>query len=263
MAQPHDSGPVTVDEKYEVASNTSDLTVGGGMIPPDVRTAQGDVILAAGMNESRLGMALLRLHSEWQSAAKPRRIDAAAVERLAESFRQQDEADRANCERENGELHRLEQRLAAADPSERFDLMVAIMERKRLYESGALPKRHKPKGGAEERARIEAEHWYANELRILANRLKGRALVLEQLMQWGQIKGVPAETVSRALLHWLAPTCQRCDGLGLIYRTNLPVKPCDCSHGETWTTDGEEYVIGHIKYCLGTARRSLRKRLER
>jgi hypothetical protein len=225
MAQPHDSGPITVDERYEVATNTSDLTVGGGMIPPDVRTAQGDVVLAAGMNESRLGMALLRLHSEWQSAAKPRKIDAAAVGRLAEAIRQSDE---------------------------------------RARESAA--KRQVPydrPGPALARAEREASAWYTNELRILANRLKGRALVIEQLTLWGQTKGVPAVTVSRALMHWLAPACQKCDGLGLIYRTNLPVKPCDCSHGEAWTTDGEEYVIGHIKYCLGTARRSLGKRLGR
>lgn len=57
----------TVEESYQVAGNTSNLTV-----EADVRGA-GDVLIAAGWSESRVGMALLRLHSEWDGASKSRR----------------------------------------------------------------------------------------------------------------------------------------------------------------------------------------------
>jgi hypothetical protein len=54
--------PPGIDERYQAASNTSDLRV-----EADHRGA-GDVLIAAGWSQSRLGMALLRLHSEWTKA---------------------------------------------------------------------------------------------------------------------------------------------------------------------------------------------------
>lgn len=57
----------TIEESYQTAGNTSDLTV-----EADKRGA-GDVLIAAGWSESRIGMALLRLHSEWDGCQKPPR----------------------------------------------------------------------------------------------------------------------------------------------------------------------------------------------
>jgi hypothetical protein len=54
-----------VDERYQAASNASDLTVDADQRGPI------DVVIAAGWSESRVGMALLRLHSAW-NAARPR-----------------------------------------------------------------------------------------------------------------------------------------------------------------------------------------------
>lgn len=78
-------------ERYETAGNTSDLTVEG-----DVRGA-GDMLIAAGMathipagqvlpevSQLRIGMALLRLHSEWSGLAKPKRADPELIRSLAE-----------------------------------------------------------------------------------------------------------------------------------------------------------------------------------
>jgi hypothetical protein len=50
-----------VEELYSTAGNTSDLTVEAD------RRGAGDVMIAAGWSESRIGMALLRLHSEYDS----------------------------------------------------------------------------------------------------------------------------------------------------------------------------------------------------
>lgn len=58
--------PRGVDERYQAASNTSDLSVDGEKVGQPI-----DTVIAAGWSESRVGMALLRLHSEW-CAARPR-----------------------------------------------------------------------------------------------------------------------------------------------------------------------------------------------
>ncbi|HYD75753.1 MAG TPA: hypothetical protein VEB23_04975 [Ramlibacter sp.] len=66
-----------IEEQYQTAGNTSDLTVDAE------RRGAGDVLIAAGWSDSRMGMALLRLHSEWDAAAKPRRMTDAQVRQLA------------------------------------------------------------------------------------------------------------------------------------------------------------------------------------
>lgn len=66
-----------VEEEYTSAGNTSDLRVQGD------RRSDADVLIAAGMNPSRVGMALLRLHSEWDKAEKPRRPSPGAIAAVA------------------------------------------------------------------------------------------------------------------------------------------------------------------------------------
>lgn len=58
----------TVDEAYSSAGNTSDLTVKAE------RRSDADVLIACGMTQGLLGAALLRLHSEWDGTAKPRKL---------------------------------------------------------------------------------------------------------------------------------------------------------------------------------------------
>lgn len=87
---PYDDSPPTVAERYEAATGTSNLTVFGGMVPDGHSSASGDVVLAAGMSQSRTGMALLRLHSEWAALAKPRRPSALVVEAKVAEFKADD-----------------------------------------------------------------------------------------------------------------------------------------------------------------------------
>ena len=61
----------TVDEAYSSACNTDDLTVKAE------RRSDADVLIAAGLSPGILGHALMRLHGEWDAAAKPARITQA------------------------------------------------------------------------------------------------------------------------------------------------------------------------------------------
>lgn len=58
---------IGIEESYISASNTTTLEV-----DPE-RRMPADMLIAAGWNKSRLGTALLRLHSEWDGAEKPRK----------------------------------------------------------------------------------------------------------------------------------------------------------------------------------------------
>ena len=58
----------TIDESYSSACNTSDLTVKAE------RRSDVDTLIACGMTPGLLGAALLRLHSEWDGTAKPRKL---------------------------------------------------------------------------------------------------------------------------------------------------------------------------------------------
>jgi len=69
-----------VEETYTCAGNSSDLRV-----EADLRS-DADVLIAAGWSPTRVGMALLRLHSEWDKAEKPRRPAPGAITALAETM---------------------------------------------------------------------------------------------------------------------------------------------------------------------------------
>lgn len=66
-----------VEERYETACNASSLKVEAE------KGGAADVMIAAGWSDSRIGMALLRLHSEWDGAAKPKRMGEAQILALA------------------------------------------------------------------------------------------------------------------------------------------------------------------------------------
>jgi hypothetical protein len=67
-----------VQESYQTAINTTDLTVEAD------RRGAGDVLIAAGWSESRLGQALIRLQGEWDGAGKPRKLTELEIEHYAQ-----------------------------------------------------------------------------------------------------------------------------------------------------------------------------------
>lgn len=70
-----------IEERYESACGASTLKVTAE------RSGPGDMLIAAGWSEHQTGMALLRLHSEWTGAAKPRRLGPEQVTKLADENR--------------------------------------------------------------------------------------------------------------------------------------------------------------------------------
>lgn len=225
-----------VQEQYETAGNTSNLAV-----EADKRGA-GDVLIAAGLASQfdendetkqryfarKLGMALLRLHSEWSSAAKPKRPRPEAIEALAAGIKAEDLKAKATAQR-------------AGKP----------------YTSP---------GSAIARAHAEGERWYANELRILATGLHSRGAVWSQLGPWAVWKGIPPEVVAEALLNWLSPSCPSCDGLGLKKVPNQPALSARQCHpcggmGKRRPPDAARPVLGYLDDSVQKARNSLKRRL--
>lgn len=246
-----------VDEQYQTAGNTSDLTVEAD------RRGAGDVMIAAGWSPSRVGMALLRLHSEWGSAAKPRKPTKAVVDACAETIRAEDAQDKANREKANGELARL-QDLQAKEPN--FDRAVEIMHLRRLYQSGALPLPEVKRGNLQERAHQRAAQWYASELRLLAQGLKSREVVWQQVGLWIAQKEIDPDIAAEALLYWLDPTCRTCDGHGLRKVQDQPALSARQCHkcsgtGHVPHPQGTGKLLAWMDDCVQKARQSLGKRL--
>jgi len=71
---------MSTDEKYTSATHASNLRVEAD------RTGQADVIIAAGMSPSRLGAALLRLHSERDGASMPPPMPPERIELYARTL---------------------------------------------------------------------------------------------------------------------------------------------------------------------------------
>jgi hypothetical protein len=233
---PWEDGPVTTDERYLSSVETSDLTIEGGMIPKDHKSGAADVVGAAGLgvglapSPRSTGMALLRLHGEWTSALKPRRVGRPVLEVIAARIRAQDLLDQQTARRNRAQY-------AAPKP-------------------------------AMTRAADEAQRWYANELRLLATRLKSRAAVLEQLSLWAAQKGIAPAAVAEGLHYWLDDVCPICDMHGFIKVPDQPTlstmrcKACAGS-GKKLFPAAASRVVRHIEYCLDEARGQLRKRLAR
>lgn len=97
-------------------------------------------------------------------------------------------------------------------------------------------------------------------------RLKSRAAVWEGLLPWLLKHGISTQAAEQALLHWAFPTCQRCDGHGVMKALNAPVltaRRCNACHGTgERSVDGSvKAVLVYLDECVASARRSLKKRL--
>lgn len=217
----------SVEEAYITANNSSNLRLN---VDPDSPRGAADVLVAAGWSQSRVGMALLRLHSEWTACAKPRRQNAAQLEAIAATIREDD------------------------------------AKAKKAAELKGAP--YKAPGSANARAREMADRWYVAELRLLAISLKSRASVWEQMELHGKITSTPPDLVAAALLHWLNPTCPVCDGHGrrkVLDQPALSGKICHKCHGTGHVPhpNGAARVLAYIDTCTTKARMSMKQSLRR
>lgn len=71
-----------VNEQYSVAMNATNLKVE----MDSERRSQADILMAASWSASRLGGALLRLHSEWDSVQHPKMPTVEQIAKLAKSL---------------------------------------------------------------------------------------------------------------------------------------------------------------------------------
>lgn len=77
MTNPSNDPPPTINERYTSATHATNLKVTAE------KRGSADLLIAAGWAPSRIGSALLRLHSEFDGASHPRKITRDAVEHLA------------------------------------------------------------------------------------------------------------------------------------------------------------------------------------
>lgn len=223
--------PPDVEERYNNATNTSNLKV-----DPE-RRLPADMLIAMGWSPSRLGAALMRLHSEWDGAEKPRRPTREQIDLIAASLPRIKDGQRKDGD---GKL---------------VDNMVVDIKA----------------------ARRQAHDWYMHELKILFQKLKTMPAVRQQLLLWAQQHQIddPDNHVGEVLSWWLDHTCPVCEGRGNELIPGTPMKShrkcqeCEGS-GETPIPKRKEdpryqlvsrSMLRHIDDCIATARNALKQRL--
>ena len=235
---------LTVDEKYATACTTSNLGV--DTVNPD-KQGQGDVIVAAGWSHSRVGQALMRLHTEWDATSRlPLALGKDAINRLALEFGRKlgEQAHQvAYAElRATGISHgEALERLSAAKPNPAM-------------------------------AKAAADQWRVHELKLKLQRLKTlpelRAQIIAQCLRW---EFHDPENVAIAVLTWkLAPLCPVCNGTrfqviqGTGRQSNKVCRLCHGS-GEARLPYGEagKKLANWLDDCIAVGKRSLIKRLRR
>ena len=99
----------SIEERYGAAITTTSLRLHR---TDEDTTGAVDVLIAAGMSPSALGLALLRLHTEWTAAAKPKRLGPAEIDSLARDHcDQQGRPDRGRAKEEAARWYGNELRL--------------------------------------------------------------------------------------------------------------------------------------------------------
>ncbi|SFB96401.1 hypothetical protein SAMN05216344_106112 [Polaromonas sp. OV174] len=220
----------TTEEKYLSAIHSSNLR----MEADAERRSNADVLVAAGWSASRVGMALLRLHSEWDAAAKPVRPTQQAIRLLAETM-PRIEKGRVTKKGKDGVMTR------------QANTVVDIAGATRL-----------------------AGQWHLSELYKLIDKLgmlpDVRRELLRQAGKW-RIANAP-EVVPSVIKYWLEQNCSVCSGLKFKPVSGTPTlsnRQCHGCHGSgvgavPHGQDGKR-LCNYIDDCVMWARQSLRSRL--
>ncbi|GAB3763536.1 hypothetical protein GCM10028796_17200 [Ramlibacter monticola] len=213
-----------IEEQYETASNTSDLSV------ESHRRGAVDILIAAAWSETRLGGALLRLHSEYEGSEKPARMGSAAVDRLA------------------GTLELVDGLTAWREAPDKAPVWL------------------KPT----EAAKRTAHQWHLHETALLLQKLKALPEVREQLTiraaMWGMEDA--ASKAAGVIRYWLDQTCQSCDGRkfrliqGAPKLSNRACPTCQGS-GVAPVPHGQEgrKLANYLDSCVHRARQGISNRL--
>lgn len=231
-----------VEELYDSATHASNLRVVAD------RNGPADVLIAQGWNTSRLGAALMRLHSEWSGAAHPKKPTRAAIETLAQS------------------LPRLED-------GKRKVKVTVLQDGKPVIIENMVPNMVLDMAGAQR----TASDWHRHEVKILMGKLKTLPVVREQLAMWARLQLIDNadHRVAEILMWHLDHKCSACEGRGKELIPNTPsLSHRDCKvcrgSGETRipSQQGDEQylheskkLLRYINDCIKTARTNLKQTL--
>lgn len=236
--QNKDSERAGIEEQYTSATHTSNLKMEARVRGP------GDVIIAAGWSRSRIGSALLRLHSEWDGAEKPPRPTPAQIEAISASF-----------PKEKNGLVRLKTKDAAGN-----DTVLEL----------------KPADAGQRVAR----EWYFHELGMLFQKLKTLSTVRHQLLLWAireevedgwwdEVFFTRQDKIAHVIAWWLDATCRTCDGQKwkMIPGTpHLSNRLCEDCHGAGKAVlpagpDGKK-IHTFVKDCTAATRADMNGRFQ-
>lgn len=213
-----------IEEAFTAASNSSDMRV-----EADHR-GDADLIIAAGWSPSRVGMALLRLHSEWDKAEKPRRPTQRQIDLLHQT---------------------MPWRITEKKDDKEVTVVLTDKDRARM-------------------ARQQAQDWYMAEMAKLVNKLKSLPSVRAQLVAYVPKWGIAEASVKvpAVIAYWLDQTCHACHGLKFQQIQGTPMlgtKVCHVCGGTGYAPVpyGQEgkRVANYMDDCVQRARDSIRKRL--
>lgn len=184
--------PRTVGEAYAGAISNGSTRVGNDHT---IRTS-GDIVAAAGMNQYRTGMALLRLLSEWNSGAVPQTGEVPDVKELARQ----------------SALARADSGIAASE--EEYGGMKVAAKRDRRVSAPVT--KHDMEFAQAEHRRLQAQstNWQIDEHKLRFQRLKTLPAIRAGLLHWVHEKGWenPEQLVADTLRHFLSPVCPACEG---------------------------------------------------
>lgn len=212
-----------IEESYTSATAASNLTV------KSERRGDADLLIAAAWSKSRIGAALLRLHSEWDGAEKPKKPTNAQIEALAATFARDQDGNTA--------VH-IGDKLTAVRP------IVAARWRANEWHQHEL--------------RLLFQHLKTlPEVRL---QLTMKATIWQMPM--------PDDVTAAVLRWWLDPTCPACEGRRwqVVPGTGrLSDKPCPACHGTgvqvvPYGGNGRR-LANFMDECTGDARASIRNRL--
>lgn len=233
MTKTHDDNPrPTIEERYTSATHASNLRVQAE------RTGSADMLIAMGWSPSRLGAALIRLHSEWDGAQTPVKPTKAAIDLIAHSMdRIQDGMRKVDGEMVKNMVLDMAGAQRTAHDWYMHELKILFQRLKTMpdvRQQLTLWARQHQIDNASHRV-AETLGWWLDHT---CPACQGRGKEL--------IAGTP---------HKSHKNCKVCKGSG---ETRIPHRP-----GSDWYIAESKMLLKHIDVCVKTAQTSLKQTLPR
>lgn len=279
-----------IEEKYETASNTGDLTL---TLDPDLPGGAPDVLIAAAWGEVRMGGALLRLHSEWSGSEKPVKPTKESIKALVgtkqkpmQGMPKLEDEDRGLTGAEAGryasawyahEMAMLLQKLKTL-PEVREQLTFQAMKWRMGESQDPIARSERSELRQLDEARLVALREAAASAQDDEGQARAEAAVrrcelansLARGREWKEDWDRASDKVAAVLRYWLDQTCGTCHGrkFRLIAGTpSLSNKVCPACGGSGFAhvphqQDGRK-LANYLDGCVHRARQGIKNRLRR